>query len=371
MSRQVNFIFILFLFCVLPLHGQIVIDMEQDGGVYKVPCSVNGVKMKFIFDTGASAVSLSKSMATFMEDNGYLHQSDYLGKTQSQIADGSVVDVELVSLKDFEIGGLHLENVIATVKDGQNVPLLMGQTAIGKLGRLSIEGNRLIIHSFTTKMSAEEIEGLRREILTSFSNGSYALVIDKTEKLRNVTTLNDQDYNWYITALQKNRLFEKALKACKDWEALPVHGSDDYYLEENYLSYGDTYRLLKDPASALVPYQKALEYSVDDADDPSKGWVYLGIAKCYIDLNRAFDAEKYLKKGLSAQYAWKELSLSDVLAGRVSDALLGMLYYAYSLYELRFAKDQTQSDYYMKLSAKCGDEDAIDYCFKYNINYTK
>ena len=36
--------------CTL-LSAQVTITMEQDGGVYKVPCVVNGAKMKFIFDT--------------------------------------------------------------------------------------------------------------------------------------------------------------------------------------------------------------------------------------------------------------------------------------------------------------------------------
>lgn len=115
---------LLLLTCTL-LYGQIVINMEQDGGVYKVPCSVNGVRMKFVFDTGASTVSLSKSMASFMQDNGALKTNDFLGKSKSQIADGSIVDVEVVNLRDFEIGGLHLKDVIATVKEGQNVPLLL------------------------------------------------------------------------------------------------------------------------------------------------------------------------------------------------------------------------------------------------------
>ena len=186
---------------ILPLHGQIVINMEQDGGVYRVPCSVNGVKMKFIFDTGASAVSLSKSMATFMEDNGYLKKSDYLGKTQTRIADGSFVDVEVVSLKDFEIGGLHLKDVVATVKDGQNVPLLMGQSAIEKLGRVSIEKGRLIIHQASTNLSKEQIAALRAEISDLSKSHQYEAVINRIKALMQATQLNGSDYFYYTDAL--------------------------------------------------------------------------------------------------------------------------------------------------------------------------
>ena len=53
-----RFLTIFVLFCFfLPLLGQRIIIMEKDGGVYKIPCSVNGAKMKFIFDTGAATVA--------------------------------------------------------------------------------------------------------------------------------------------------------------------------------------------------------------------------------------------------------------------------------------------------------------------------
>ena len=59
--------------------AQVTIQMEKDGGVYKVPCNVNGVKMKFIFDTGASTVSMSQTMAQFLLDGEYLSVSDIKG----------------------------------------------------------------------------------------------------------------------------------------------------------------------------------------------------------------------------------------------------------------------------------------------------
>ena len=47
---------IIFLLLLIPFTAtsQIKIQMQEDGGVYKIPCEVNGLRMKFIFDTGAS-----------------------------------------------------------------------------------------------------------------------------------------------------------------------------------------------------------------------------------------------------------------------------------------------------------------------------
>lgn len=43
--------------------GQTVIKMQRKGGVSVVPCTVNGLSLSFIFDTGASDVSLSLTEA--------------------------------------------------------------------------------------------------------------------------------------------------------------------------------------------------------------------------------------------------------------------------------------------------------------------
>ena len=43
-------------------------------GVYEVACTINNLPLKFIFDTGASSVSISSVEASFMLKNGYLQQ---------------------------------------------------------------------------------------------------------------------------------------------------------------------------------------------------------------------------------------------------------------------------------------------------------
>ena len=79
-------------------------------------------------------------------DLGLLSDEDLLGYGKSTIADGSTQDVVVVNIRDVEIGGLHLYNVKASIKEQQNAPLLLGQSAIEKLGRVTIDGYKLIIH---------------------------------------------------------------------------------------------------------------------------------------------------------------------------------------------------------------------------------
>ena len=140
---------VIVLMCILIasslMYAQKTIKMESEGGVYKIPCVVNGARMKMIFDTGASSVSLSMSIANFLYENEYITKEDIIGKGKSQTASGDIVDHITINLKDIEIAGLHLRNIKATVIDGQNAPLLLGQTAIQALGSVTINGNYLVI----------------------------------------------------------------------------------------------------------------------------------------------------------------------------------------------------------------------------------
>ena len=60
-------LFILFVLIPYTVVGEVVVPMErQENGLYLIPCKVNGVPMKFIFDTGASSVNISMTEALFL-----------------------------------------------------------------------------------------------------------------------------------------------------------------------------------------------------------------------------------------------------------------------------------------------------------------
>ena len=86
--------------------GQVRIKMQKDGGVYKIPCVVNGLRLKFVFDTGASNVCISLSEANLMLENGYLDKKDIVGKCKSQIADGSIINNTKIILREIKINDL-------------------------------------------------------------------------------------------------------------------------------------------------------------------------------------------------------------------------------------------------------------------------
>lgn len=150
-----------------------VIQMEEYGGVYRIPCTVNGAKMKFIFDTGASSVSMSIGMAEYLMDNDYISDKDFIGVGQTQTADGSIVDHLRINLKEIEIGGLKLRDIEAIVIASQNAPLLLGQSAIQKLGHIQLNGSQLIISGGSNQLKDDEIDYYGTLADKALGDGNY------------------------------------------------------------------------------------------------------------------------------------------------------------------------------------------------------
>ena len=121
------------------------VPFTKENGVCKVKCDVNGLPLHFIFDTGASDVSLSMVEATFMMKNGYLNSNDVVGSQHFVDANGDVSVGTVINLKNVNFGGLTLTNVRASVVRNQKAPLLLGQSVLGRLGKIEIDNSALVL----------------------------------------------------------------------------------------------------------------------------------------------------------------------------------------------------------------------------------
>ena len=120
---------------------------RKAGGTFNVDCSVNGLALNMIFDTGASDVSISKVEADFMLKNNYLSMSDIKGKQYYQTADGGISEGTVITLKEVRIGDAVLHNVDASVVKSQKAPLLLGESVLQKFGTFTVDNinSKLII----------------------------------------------------------------------------------------------------------------------------------------------------------------------------------------------------------------------------------
>ncbi len=291
------------------VYSQTII-MEESGGVYKIPCLVNGAKMKMIFDTGASKVSLSMTMADYLYENDYITDEDILGTGQSSVADGSIVNHVIINLRDIEIAGLHLTNVQAVVIEGQNAPLLLGQSAIQQLGKITLEGNRLIIENGSVgteqhfDIHMQQMQKHWRLLDTAYdlyNKELYKQACDYFNDAAKISDLNAYALETFVfCCLQsRNDYYKKyAIECAKeikitDYDTLIADGINIYS------TIALAYYLNRQYNDAAAYYKLAFETPIKGETQSQKIHLSSMIAESYYLGNDAYQAKKYYSSTLN------------------------------------------------------------------------
>lgn len=121
------------------------LEMEVENGVRYVWIEVNGIRLRFIFDTGASNICLSPAEATVLYRQGTLRKEDILSTQYFQDATGRISEGTKINLRLIKVGNFELQNVEATVIDNVNAPLLLGQSVLERFGSIEIDNNNNVI----------------------------------------------------------------------------------------------------------------------------------------------------------------------------------------------------------------------------------
>ena len=132
---------------IKPLNAKIVLPFRDEAGVKIVRIKVNDVPLDFIFDTGASLISISETEANFLVKQGTLTKDDFLGIQQFIDANGDISEGLLVNLKEIDIQGYKLKNIKASIVQNTDAPLLLGQSLIEKFAQVTIDNkeNKIIL----------------------------------------------------------------------------------------------------------------------------------------------------------------------------------------------------------------------------------
>ncbi len=121
--------------------GKTVLRMQKENGVYKIPVKVNGVDMDFIFDTGAGLISISNLEVAYLYKQGKLSESDIIGQGNFTDANGNISIGTIIKLRELSIGDRKIYDIEASVVNNTKAPLLFGQSALEKFGKVSIDYN--------------------------------------------------------------------------------------------------------------------------------------------------------------------------------------------------------------------------------------
>jgi len=116
--------------------------IKNKSGVLEVDLKINGYSKRFIYDTGASAISFGQSFFDELLNNGFISNSDIKYKTKTSLADGSLATVTAVNIKKLQLGDFELTNVEALVMDVPNAPMLAGQTVFERFGTVTLDNNK-------------------------------------------------------------------------------------------------------------------------------------------------------------------------------------------------------------------------------------
>lgn len=123
------------------------VPFEERNGVKLIDVTVNGqFTVKMILDSGCSGTLFSIAEAKYLYEKGCFTKDDIIGVTQSQIADGSIVENMVINLKELVIGGqIACTNVIATVSGNTLAPLLLGNEVLNRVPSYSVDNENKVI----------------------------------------------------------------------------------------------------------------------------------------------------------------------------------------------------------------------------------
>ena len=355
---------IFFLICLLSslcAMAQKTIFMEREGGVYKIPCKVNGAKMKMIFDTGASSVSISLSIAEYLYENDYITKNDIIGTGKAQVADGRIVDKLIINLRDIEVDGIHVKNVKATVSQSLTAPLLFGQSAIQQLGKISLHGNILTIEdAYNEEASYEKCDELFDKARTYYRQENHYMAVRNLLELEKACGLGESGYNMLCSSYFNLMEYQNCYDAGIRFE----QNCNKYHDTENA---GDLYKIVAFALGELENHTEAIKWSkkaigtLSMYDDTEEDVAYL----YYIIAHNQASLKEYLQSMLSFN---KDIELQCKFLripneGIVKDTILALIYCDYAVTLQEYYKDQHYPDAikFLRKAVQCGSVIAKEY----------
>ena len=119
--------------------GTVVLSAGWQGH-YLTDGDVAGKSLNFMVDTGATTVALSRQQAKWVGVD-----VDHLTYDRQMMTASGVTQGASVTLPRLRIGDIQLLDVSAVVLDTPSVVALLGQSFLGRIDKVSIEGDKMTL----------------------------------------------------------------------------------------------------------------------------------------------------------------------------------------------------------------------------------
>ena len=131
------------------------IELHEGGsGTFEVNTIINEeLAIPFLLDTGASDTCVSPQVYLTLIQTGTINGGDILPPQTYVLADGSTVVNRRFIIRELQIGKFVLTDLEASVGNNIKSPMLLGQSALMKLGVITIdyENNRICVKNYKRK----------------------------------------------------------------------------------------------------------------------------------------------------------------------------------------------------------------------------
>ena len=105
----------------------------REGGLNElIDIEINGITFSYIYDTGAEVFDISPSLEKNLKENGLIDDKDYYPPINSVDANGNVTLTRRVKISGIKIGDYIVDNVVVTINQKDDDPLLFGRTILNK-----------------------------------------------------------------------------------------------------------------------------------------------------------------------------------------------------------------------------------------------
>jgi hypothetical protein len=132
-----------------PDNKMISIPLTKNGKLNTLNLKFGNILKTYIFDSGASDMSIDNETYQYFENSGQLKIENRLSDAEYQLADGTIVRFKRVKIPQFTINDIVIKNIESTVIENGK-PLLLGKSFLDnfKSWKIDNENNKLTVELY-------------------------------------------------------------------------------------------------------------------------------------------------------------------------------------------------------------------------------